>query len=49
MIRHLSQGCNKIPDLDIDPCGHHDKIDAHPDETSKIIPLNPGGAAWEPE
>ena len=41
-----------MADVDIDPSGHHDKTDSHPDE-GENIPFNPGGAmggpTWEPE
>ena len=34
----------KIPDVDINPFGNHDKPDDHPDKpTGKTIPFNPGG------
>ena len=45
----------KMVSFDIDPFGDHDKRDTQPDETSKTIPLHPGGvvvgrgATWEPE
>ena len=41
-----------MADIDIDPFSDH-KTDAQPDETGKIIPVNPegveGGGTWEPE
>ena len=33
----------KMADVDIDPFGNHDKMDAQPNKTSETICLNPGG------
>ena len=43
----------KMADVDIDPFGERDKMDAQPD-TGKTIPFTPrgvieGGSFWEPE
>ena len=31
----------KMADVDIDPFGEYDKMDAQPDETGKTIPFTP--------
>ena len=33
----------KMADVDINPLGDDDKMDAQPDEPGDTIPLNPGG------
>ena len=43
-----------MADVDIDPFGHHDKTDLHPDETGENIHLNSGEgvmgrSTWGPE
>ena len=35
------KGVMKIADIDINPFGDHDKMDAQPDETGETISLNP--------
>ena len=32
-----------MADIDINPFGDHDKMDAQPDETGETIPVIPGG------
>ena len=45
-----------MADVDINPFGNHDKMDAQTNEMDKTIPLTPGGvieggggSTWEPE
>ena len=44
----------EMADVDINPFGEHDKMDAQSDETGETIPFTTGGifevgSTWEPE
>ena len=50
----MSSLLKAMANVDIDPFGEHDKMDAQPDKTSETIPFTPGrviegGSTWEPE